>query len=380
VTVAILGGGQLGQMLAQAGLRLERRCRVLEPDANCPAASVAEVVVGAYDDPAALARLVDGTAVATYEFENVPRSAAAWIEANGPSASGRDDFFGLRPGARSLEVAQDRVNEKNFFAECGLPVQPFAAIATPSDLDDAMALVGVPAVLKTRRFGYDGKGQRRIRDVDTIGEAWGALGGGPCILESMVPFAREVSVVAVRNAAGEVRCWPLVENRHVDGILAESRVPATDAATLERTAQRHVATLAARLGHVGVLAVEFFVVQDEDDGVALVTNEMAPRVHNSGHWTIDGAQTSQFENHLRAILDLPLGGVDALGPCTMINLVGAVPDIAALREIPDAHVHLYGKTPRAGRKLGHVTILGDRPDVVDQVRRMTWDASSASAR
>ncbi|MCA9284718.1 MAG: 5-(carboxyamino)imidazole ribonucleotide synthase [Phycisphaerales bacterium] len=379
--VAVMGGGQLGRMLGLAGIPMGMRFRFLEPAADCPAAAVGEVVVGAYDDRKALKALVRGADVVTYEFENVPVAAARWIESlaveSGPSA---DPFHvDLCPGSRSLLVAQDRVEEKAFFERCGLPVQSYAAVEDEQSLARAIEVVGVPSVIKTRRLGYDGKGQCVVRDADQLLPAWTKLGRGPCILESFVPFAREVSMVAVRARDGDMRWWPLVENEHVGGILAVSRVPATDAAALERSAQRHVQSVADALEHVGVLAIEFFVVE-EAGSVRLIANEMAPRVHNSGHWTIEGAVTSQFANHLRAVAGLPLGSTALRGAAAMVNLVGDVPDLADLLRHDGVTVHLYGKERRAGRKLGHVTVVGADRVVVARttasVRELAWGAAA----
>lgn len=339
VRVAVVGGGQLGRMLGLAGIPLGMSFRFLDPDPACPASAVGEVVTGKFDDRAALERLVAGCDLATYEFENVPASVAEFLAAELPT----------RPGPRSLAIAQDRVLEKRFFAECGVPVQEFAAIDGPADLDAAAARVGFPAMLKTRRMGYDGKGQRRVASLAEAKAAFASLGGVPCILEAFVPFVREASAIVVRSEREAVAYGP-VENEHVGGILRQSRIRADGRpeATL-----RHAHAIAGRLGHVGALAVEFFVLADG----TTVANEMAPRVHNSGHWTIEGAVTSQFENHLRAIAGLPLGDASPRGAVGMVNLIGAEPAPETLLSLPGVHLHRYGKTPRTGRKLGHATIV-----------------------
>jgi 5-(carboxyamino)imidazole ribonucleotide synthase len=346
VRVAIVGGGQLGRMLVQAGERLGIACVTLDPSADSPAAQVGPAITGAYDDPVALGRLVDGADAVTYEFENVPVDAVR--------ALGRP----VLPPPLALETAQDRIAEKTLFTTVGLPVPTFAAVEDPASLGVAVEAVGVPAVLKTRRFGYDGKGQAVIRRAELLEDAWRAVGEVPSILEAFVPFERELSIVAVRAVDGELRCYPLVENHHRDGILRVSYAPAPDLTDdLQAAAEAHARAVAERLGYVGVFAIELFQA-----GGTLLGNEMAPRVHNSGHWTIEGAETSQFENHLRAICGLPLGNVAVRGHVAMVNVIGQEPDAAAILGIPGAHLHSYGKQPRPGRKLGHVTLVADDPD------------------
>jgi 5-(carboxyamino)imidazole ribonucleotide synthase len=345
VTVGILGGGQLGWMLGRAGDPLGIRCRFLDPSAEAPAARAGELVVGAYDDPAALDRFAAGLALATYEFENVPVAAAARLAERVP----------VLPPPRALEVAQDRAAEKTFFESAGIPVAPWRPVATRAELGRALDALGCPAVLKTRRLGYDGKGQHVLRAPADADEAWRRLGGVPAILEGFVRFDRELSVLAVRGRDGATACYPLVENQHADGILRRSLAPAPGAApALQAQAEAYARRVLAMLDYVGVLAIELF-----EAGGRLLANEMAPRVHNSGHWTIEGAETSQFENHLRAVAALPLGSTAPRGVSAMINLIGAVPDPAAVLDVPGAHLHLYGKAPRPGRKLGHVTVRAD---------------------
>jgi 5-(carboxyamino)imidazole ribonucleotide synthase len=349
VRVGIIGGGQLGRMLVQAGQDLGIACTTLDPAADSPAALVGPAIVGPYDDPQALHALAAAADVLTYEFENVPVDAVRLVEPH----------VAVFPPAPSLETGQDRLAEKTLFTEVGLPVPNYAAVHDLASLEAAVETVGLPAVLKTRRLGYDGKGQAVLRHTELLLEAWRAVGEVPSICEAFVPFDREVSVVAVRGRDGEVRCWPLVENHHRDGILRQSFAPAPDAGALQALAERHARAVMERLGHVGVLAIELFVV-----GETLLGNEMAPRVHNSGHWTIEGAETSQFENHLRAICGMPLGSTAARGHSAMINLIGKEPDPAAVLAIADTHLHRYGKAARPGRKLGHVTVRGDDPAVV----------------
>ena len=358
--VGILGGGQLGQMLAQAGARIGVRCRFLDPDPDACAGSAGELITGSFDDERALTRFASGCDAVTFEFENVPAAAVRHV------ARILGDHC-VRPGPACLEVAQDRVSEKQFFARAGLETPAWFAVDSAAQLRDAVAgggPVGVPCVLKTRRGGYDGKGQAVLRSADDTERAWAAIGGHPAIVERLVPFTRELSVIAVRGVdgtGGAFDHYPLVENTHERGILRVSRAPAPSVdARVEREAVAHVRTLMETMNYVGVLAVELFEV----NGV-LLANEMAPRVHNSGHWTIEGAHTSQFENHLRAVCGLPLGPCDARGPSAMVNFIGGVPRESDITSIPGAHAHLYGKAGRAGRKVGHATLVGE-PGAVHQ--------------
>lgn len=355
--IGVVGGGQLGRMIALAGIPLGMRFRFLDPTEGCPSAAVGEMVCGAYDDETALERLIAGAAFATYEFENVPASAARFLEHHAR----------LAPGARSLAVAQDRISEKDFFRECGVPVQAYRAVSTEAELAEALRTVGVPGVLKTRRMGYDGKGQVVLRDAAAAAAAWHSLGRVPCIYEAFVPFTREVSVVATRARSGAFEAHPLVRNVHREGILRVSIAPDPESNhDLRQEAEAHVRAIAERLNHVGTMAVEFFVTND-----GLVANEMAPRVHNSGHWTIEGAVTSQFENHVRAVAGLPLGSAEVRGAAAMVNLIGTVPPIDELLDVPGAHLHLYGKDPKPGRKLGHVTVVAkDHDELMPCVERL----------
>jgi 5-(carboxyamino)imidazole ribonucleotide synthase len=350
VIVAVLGGGQLGRMLALAGYPLGLRFRFLDPAPDATAGRVGELVVGDYRDPAALDRVAAGAAAATFEFENVPVDAARALERRVP----------VRPGPRALEVAQDRVAEKTFFRELGVPTAPFVPVDSRADLDAALERLGVPAVLKTRRLGYDGKGQAVLRSGADAEAAWQRLGGVPLVLEGFVAFRRELSVLAVRGRDGATACYPLVENHHRDGILRLSRAPAPGLTpALQALAEDQAARVLAGLDYVGVLAIELF-----DVGDGLLANELAPRVHNSGHWTIEGAETSQFENHLRAVLGWPLGATAARGASAMVNLIGAVPEPAALLALAGAHLHLYDKAPAPGRKLGHLTLRAEEPSAL----------------
>jgi 5-(carboxyamino)imidazole ribonucleotide synthase len=339
--IGVLGAGQLGRMLGLAGRALGLELTFLDPNADSPAGAVGELLVSDYTDVAALARLA-AARVVTFEFENVPVAAVKTLEASAQ----------VFPGSRALEVAQDRLHEKTCFRSLGIATPAFEAVDSWPELVAALSRVGLPAVLKTRRFGYDGKGQAVLRSEADAKIAFERLGEVPLILEGFVPFERELSIIAVRGRAGEVACYPLVENHHEAGILRKTLAPAPNVREeLQRAASQHIEKLLAHLDYVGVLALELFQA-----GEQLIANEIAPRVHNTGHWTIEGACTSQFENHLRAILGLPLGATEALSPCAMLNLIGDAPDASAVLAVPDAHLHWYGKAPRAGRKVGHITV------------------------
>ncbi len=346
--VGVLGGGQLARMMALAGLPLGLQFRVFDPHADACAAELAPLRVAGFDDVPALADFADGLSVATFDFENVPAASVEALAARVP----------VYPGSRALATAQDRLLEKSCFKQLGIPTPGFAAVDDRAGLEAALAELGAPAILKTRRFGYDGKGQFRLRSAADADAAWAALGAQAqtvgLILEAFVPFQRELSVVAVRGRDGEFRCWPLTRNWHVDGVLSVSLAPARVATELERQAVGYARALAEHLDYVGVFALELF----ELDGT-LLANEMAPRVHNSGHWTIEGAETSQFENHLRAVLGWPLGSTAARGVSCMLNFLGEMPDARALLAVPGAHWHDYGKAARAGRKVGHATLRAD---------------------
>jgi 5-(carboxyamino)imidazole ribonucleotide synthase len=348
-TVGILGGGQLARMLAMAGSPLGMDFLVVDAAADACAGGVAPLLQADWRDRDALVDFARRVDVATFDFENVPEETARWLAT-------RTRVF---PNPDALAIAQDRLAEKRLFGEIGLATPAFAAVDGRADLDAAVATVGLPAVLKTRRLGYDGKGQRVLRATADLDEAWSALGGVPLILERFVAFDGEISVIAVRGRDGEFRTWPLTRNRHADGILSISVAPAPGFDAYAAAAFAHARALAERLDYVGVFALELFVAQD-----CLFGNEMAPRVHNSGHWTIEGAATSQFENHLRAVLGLPLGDTSARGGGAMLNFVGALPDATAVLATPDAHWHDYGKAPRPGRKVGHATIVAPSVDLL----------------
>jgi 5-(carboxyamino)imidazole ribonucleotide synthase len=339
--IGVLGAGQLGRMLALAGIPLGLEFRFYDPVPNSPASHVSPQICADFDDTASLSQFADGIDVATFEFENVPVQAVEFLQRRVP----------VHPGPFALQSAQDRLSEKTLFQQLGFKTPHFAPVATIEELRDAVHHCGLPAILKTRRLGYDGKGQFRITTASQVETAWQHVGGVPCILEAMVPFQRELSLLAVRGIGGEMRTYPLVENIHVDGILHRSICPAPNCASgLYAEAAEFAEKLLQALDYVGVLAIELF----EADGT-LLANEMAPRVHNSGHWSIEGAACSQFENHLRAICGLPLGSTEVAGAASMLNLIGRAPDIRGILAEPGVHLHLYGKLPRPGRKLGHLT-------------------------
>lgn len=345
--IGIVGGGQLGRMLAVAAAQLGYKCHIYAPDEAPPAAEVAAFFTrGAWDDEEALARFGRSVDVATYEFENIAAAPLAALAAEAP----------LYPPREALEIAQDRLREKQFVQGLGGCPVPFAAVHDRAGLDAALAEIGAPAILKTRRFGYDGKGQARIMTNADADAAWAALGGAPCILEAFIDFDAEFSLLLCRNLDGETVFWPAPRNRHAGGILIRSEVPAgLDLAATIAGAETLARKIADHLGHVGVLTLEFFATPD-----GALFNEIAPRVHNSGHWTIEGAITSQFENHIRAICGLPLGATDLVAPrVEMWNLVGDEAEgWQAILADPTAHLHLYGKgEARPGRKMGHVTRL-----------------------
>ena len=345
MNLGIIGGGQLGRMLALAAHPLGIRTRVLEPSSSASAAAVAGHVVAPYDDREALERFADGLDVVTYEFENVPVESASWLAERVP----------VRPNDAALEASQDRLHEKTTFRDNAIPTVPFAAVDDARALEEASEALGLPLVLKTRRWGYDGKGQAIARSAADLAAARAELGERPLIAEGFVRFDRELSVIAVRSVDGQVRCYPLFENQHEGGILRRTTFPAPGVSpAMQQEAETYARRLLHALDYVGVLALELF-----DVGGALLANEMAPRVHNSGHCTIEGAVTSQFENHVRAVCGLPLGEVDAVGHSVMVNLIGTAPATSALLAVPGANLHLYGKQPRPGRKIGHVTVRGD---------------------
>ncbi len=359
--IGIIGAGQLGQMLGFAARDLGVECIFLDPSDQPPAAACGDVIQRPFDDPAALAELAGTCDVVTYEFENVPVEALHRIE----------DKVAIYPPAGALQHSQDRLDEKQLFDRLGIPLPGYHVVDGRDDIEAAADRLGLPLVIKTRRLGYDGKGQFVIRDNADIETAWRTLGGNDLIAEQWVPFDYEVSCIGVRNVAGDIVTYPLSHNVHEGGILRTSRSP-VDAPALAETAEGYVRTMLEHLDYVGTLALELFVCGDE-----LLANEFAPRVHNSGHWSIEGSETSQFENHLRAILNRPLGSTASVGHAGMVNLIGDIP--AAAREIDDTYVHDYGKSPRPGRKLGHITVINDaaaaRDKFLDTVHRTVTQSS-----
>lgn len=344
-TIGILGGGQLGRMLAMAAARLGYRCHIFCPEANSPAFHVAHLHTQAdYENEEALVAFARSVDVATYEFENVPGRTADIVA----------EHTLLRPGAKALKVTQDRLSEKEFLNNAGVKTAPYQAFQTEAELEAAFKEIGRPSVAKTRRFGYDGKGQLMIKSLKDLENVQGVTGGTPAILEGFIQFDREVSVIVARSASGDVAAYPVGENVHTDHILDTTTVPANIKDMIEAKAKVIATKVANALEYVGVMGVEMFVNDAENE---ILVNEIAPRVHNSGHWTMDGAGTSQFEQHIRAICDLPLGPTEALGKVRMKNLLGEdILDYEQYLEDPRATYHHYGKAePRAGRKMGHVT-------------------------
>lgn len=354
-TVGILGGGQLARMLALSGAPLGLRFLAMDTEPDACAGQFAPLLVGDYRDEKALAEFAAAVDVATFDFENVPAESARWLAERVP----------VFPNPHALAAAQDRLVEKTLFRSLGIPVGEFAAVDTRAQLDAEVARIGAPCILKTRRLGYDGKGQFRIKTAADIDAAWEALGAQAqtvgLIVEAFIPFERELSVVAVRGRAGEFLAWPLTENWHVDGVLSASLAPAQASEALAAQAFGHARALAEALDYVGVFALELFCRDGQ-----LLANELAPRVHNSGHWTIEGAETSQFQNHLRAVLGLPLGSTRMCGYACMLNWIGEMPDAGAVLREAGGHWHDYGKSPRQGRKVGHATLRADSVEALTQ--------------
>lgn len=345
--LGILGGGQLGRMLALAAHSLGIETLLVDPDADSPAAQVSRLLVAPYTDPEALRQLA-ACDVVTFEFENVPERTVTQLTASCP----------VFPSPSALRVAQDRWLEKSCFRELGIDTPQFYLVSDRADLQAASEALGHRLVLKTRHMGYDGKGQYVVTGPEQLDDAFAALGGALCIAEELIPFDRELSVIACRDREGHTVLYPPTENRHVRGMLHTSLAPAPHTSNAVRDAAfRAAETLLHHFGYVGVLGLELFQV-----GERVLANEFAPRVHNSGHWTIEGARTSQFENHVRAVTGLPLGSPEALEKAAMVNLIGHVPDASRLLAIADAHLHDYGKTPRPGRKVGHVTVRASTED------------------
>lgn len=356
--IGIIGAGQLGQMLGYAARDLGMQCTFIDPSPAPPAADCGEVIQAPFDDAEALAALAQAVDVVTYEFENVSVEALQEIASTVP----------VFPPPSALQHAQDRLAEKLLFQSLGIPLPAFFAVDSRTDLDAAVAAIGLPMVLKTRRFGYDGKGQAIIRSVNDLDPAWEKLGGSALIAEAWVNFDFEVSAIGARNYAGQVISYPLTQNRHANGVLHSSRAPLQDKA-LEQQAGEYLRSLLEKLEYVGVLALELFVTGDQ-----LLANEFAPRVHNSGHWTIEGAEPSQFAAHLLAISGADLGKPQVRGFAGMLNLLGEIPEAA--RELQAGNLHDYGKDPRPGRKLGHITVMAGSE--AERDRQLTQIAKTVS--
>jgi len=359
--VGIVGAGQLGRMLALAGYPLGLRCSFLDRSADAPGAQVAPILVGPMEDAALLAEMAKRSDVVTFDWENISGNALAPLE----------KLTAIRPPRAALQVSQDRLHEKALFTRLKIPVAAHAAVDSKPQLLLAARNLGIPGILKTRRMGYDGKGQFVVEHTQDLDLAWDRIGAPGLIYESFQAFSRELSIVGARSAAGDIVYYPLSANSHAGGILRYSIAPFMNS-RLERSAKIYLQRVMKALNYVGVLTIEFFVVQGR-----LVANEMAPRVHNSGHWTIEGCITSQFENHLRAICDLPLGSTRALGHAAMINFLGQMPSRERLLKSNGLAFHDYGKEPRPGRKLGHCTILKARAKdrdqaLVDTLKLVTW--------
>lgn len=352
MTIGILGGGQLGYMLALAGYPLGLHFRFLDPSPEAPVGRIAQRVTAEFSDEPALEKFAHGLELVTYEFENVPVEAARFLAERVP----------VHPATLALEEAQDRRREKQLFQRLGIPSTEFAEVSHPAAFDAALKQVGLPSVLKTCRLGYDGKGQWLLRTPEDAAKARNELPDVPLILEKFVSFTRELSILAVRARTGETAFYPLIENHHRGGILRLSLAPAPQLSpALQQTAETYASKILEALDYAGVICLELFEVNGQ-----LLANEIAPRVHNSGHWSIEGAASSQFENHLRAILGLPLGLTATLGYSAMLNLIGELPASEDVLRVRNTHLHLYGKSPRPGRKLGHVTLRADKFEKLQQ--------------
>lgn len=351
--IGIVGAGQLARMLALAGIPLGLQFKMYDPERDATGGQVAPLVVGRFDDIKALSRFAHSVDVVTFDWENVPVA----------SARAMGGLTRVLPSPRALAAGQERLAEKRLFERLGVPTPNSAPVNRAADLESVARRIGFPALLKTRRWGYDGKGQLLLGGPGDLQGAWERLGSQPLLCEQKVRFSREVSLVAVRSRAGDTAFYPLAQNVHEDGVLVITRAPYQQP-QLQKMAEQYAGRILEHLRYVGVLCVEFFVVQG-----ALLANEIAPRVHNSGHWTIEGADTSQFENHLRAIAGLPLGSTRPRGHAVMVNFVGTIPRSRAVLSLGGTHFHDYGKRPRAGRKLGHATYVGSTPRGRDRAAR-----------
>jgi len=345
--IGIIGGGQLGQMLALAGIPLGFRFMFLDPNPKSPAFLVGESICADYTDEKALTKLADNCDVVTFEFENVDPKAIDFIT----------DKVAVYPPVKALNIARDRLAEKNLFKELDIPTPEFVAINSQQDLEKAIVTIKLPAILKTRTLGYDGKGQLILKSSADINNAFAKLGEVPCILEQMIAFSHELSCIGVRNKQGQTAFYTITYNKHIEGILHYSEPALSERSNRQKIAEQHTKAVMESLDYVGILAFEFFAHVDNYD--LLIANEIAPRVHNSGHWTIEGATSSQFDNHIRAITDLPLGSTKALQYCAMLNLVGNMPDKAIVSRYENVHFHDYHKSVKPGRKVGHITVCAD---------------------
>lgn len=348
--VGVLGGGQLSLMLAEAARALNIEVIFIDPAADACARQAATHIEAEYDDPQALAALAEQVDVVTYEFENIPSEAVSILS----------EKINVFPAANALSTAQDRLFEKNQFVALEIPVPEFRAVSNVDDLRQAVTDLGFPCVLKTRRFGYDGKGQAVIRSEHDIENAWQVIARAPAILEAFMPFEREISIIAVRDRDGNHQTYPLSENIHKNGILDQSS--SRDKDPMYELADHYICRLMDKLEYVGVLALELFQV-----GQSLYANEFAPRVHNSGHWTIEGTECSQFENHMRAVAGLPLGEIKLTGSSIMLNCIGEMPEVGGINKLPGVVIHDYGKVAREGRKVGHITLTAKNDEAVMQL-------------
>ena len=354
MVIGILGAGQLARMLALAGKPLGLKFIFLDPTPIACAADIGKHLIGDYTDKALLTQLAEEADIITYEFENVPVEIIDFLNQHTP----------VYPPGKALLIGQDRITEKTFLQDLGIATAPFADVSSLEELQQAMPDIGYPAILKTRRFGYDGKGQVLLHSEQDLADAWQAVKNAPSVVEGFVPFDREISIIASRNVSGEVVYYPLSENTHHKGILRLAKNTHDD--PLQTQAEHYIDTILTALDYVGTIALELFAVGDQ-----LIANEFAPRVHNSGHWTIEGSETSQFENHLRAIMDMPLGSTRSLGYAAMQNFIGNVPASEKLLSLSQVHLHLYDKAARKGRKLAHATVrtesLENFNDLIDSL-------------
>lgn len=357
MVIGILGAGQLARMLALAGKPLGLKFIFLDPTPIACASDIGKHLVGDYTDKALLIQLAEESDIITYEFENVPVEIVDFLNRLTP----------VYPPAKALLIGQDRITEKTFLQDLGIATAPFSAISSLDELQQAIPEIGYPAILKTRRFGYDGKGQVMLKSEQDLTKAWQTINNAPCIIEGFVPFDREISIIASRNIAGETAYYPLSENEHHQGILRLAKNTRND--PLQAQSEKYITTILSALDYVGTIALELFTV-----GNKLIANEFAPRVHNSGHWTIEGSETCQFENHLRAIMNMPLGSTNSLGYAAMQNFIGNVPESKKLLSLQQVHLHLYGKAAHKGRKLAHATVRTDNletfTDLIDSLTEL----------